>query len=88
MRINGDGLRGPDLAAKPPGELRILSLGESTTFGAKLAYEETYSALLEQREKEKREREAAMLWGAAVNYCMGNRELAGSTVNLTTAWPL
>ena len=49
VRINGHGLRGPDLSAKPPGEVRILSLGESTTFGAKLAYEETYSALLEQR---------------------------------------
>jgi lysophospholipase L1-like esterase len=46
--INSDGLRGPEVGAKRPGEVRILSLGESTTFAAKMAYDEAYSAVLEQ----------------------------------------
>ncbi|MCB1055236.1 MAG: SGNH/GDSL hydrolase family protein, partial [Acidobacteria bacterium] len=47
--INSLGLRGPEIAAKEPGELRILSLGESSTFGSKVSYGETYSAQLERR---------------------------------------
>jgi len=44
--LNSLGLRGPEILAKDPGEFRILSLGESTTFGAEVLYEETYSSLL------------------------------------------
>jgi hypothetical protein len=50
VRTNGFGLR--DRARtreKPPGVFRILSLGESTTFGEDLEENETYSYLLEQR---------------------------------------
>ncbi|MDY7094108.1 MAG: SGNH/GDSL hydrolase family protein [Acidobacteriota bacterium] len=47
-QVNALGLRGPEVGAKESGELRILSLGESTTFGAKVAYEESYSAVLQQ----------------------------------------
>lgn len=43
------GLRGPEVEPKAPGEFRILSLGESTTFGIRLPFEETYSARLEDR---------------------------------------
>lgn len=46
-QVNALGLRGPEVSAKRPGELRILSLGESTTFGAKVAFEESYSTVLE-----------------------------------------
>jgi lysophospholipase L1-like esterase len=46
--INSDGLRGPEVGPKQAGEVRILSLGESTTFAAKMAYDQTYSAVLEQ----------------------------------------
>jgi lysophospholipase L1-like esterase len=48
LQINEYGLRGPELTPKQPGELRVLSLGESTTFAAELSYAEAYSALLEQ----------------------------------------
>ena len=46
--INSDGLRGPDVGRKQAGEVRILSLGESTTFAAKMTYDQTYSAVLER----------------------------------------
>lgn len=43
------GLRRPDLPLKSKGKaLRLLSLGESTTYGAGLAWDETYSHLAEQ----------------------------------------
>lgn len=44
---NSQSLRGPEIGAKTPGEFRILSLGESTTFGAMVDGEQTYSARLE-----------------------------------------
>jgi lysophospholipase L1-like esterase len=44
---NSLGLRGPEVPAKTDDEFRILSLGESTTYGWKVAYEDCYSALLE-----------------------------------------
>lgn len=48
VSVNHQGTRGPDVAPKQPGELRILSLGESTTFGVNVSDDETYSARLEQ----------------------------------------
>lgn len=47
VTINHQGTRGPEIAPKQPGELRILSLGESTTFGVNVSDNETYSADLE-----------------------------------------
>jgi lysophospholipase L1-like esterase len=43
---NALGLRSPPTGAKQPGEYRILSLGESTTFGSGVAGGETYTARL------------------------------------------
>ena len=41
--VNAQGLRGPEVApAKEPGELRILGLGDSTTFGTGVAWEEAW----------------------------------------------
>lgn len=40
------GLRSPEVAPRREGEYRILSLGESSTFGSGVAGEETYTALL------------------------------------------
>ncbi|HOC55633.1 MAG TPA: SGNH/GDSL hydrolase family protein [Verrucomicrobiota bacterium] len=49
VRINSHSTRGPEfLPAKPPGTFRILSLGDSRTFGWGLAESETYSARLQQ----------------------------------------
>ena len=45
-RTNSNGLRGPEISPKADGEFRILSLGESTTFGDKVDYQECYSSLL------------------------------------------
>jgi len=47
VTINHEGTRGPEIPAKRPGELRILSLGESTTFGVNVSDDQTYSADLE-----------------------------------------
>ena len=44
---NSLGLRSAEIDTKEPNEFRILSLGESTTFGAGVENDETYSALLE-----------------------------------------
>lgn len=47
VRINSLGTRGPEfLAAKPPKTFRILSLGDSRTFGWGLSEEDTYSSLV------------------------------------------
>jgi lysophospholipase L1-like esterase len=48
VSVNHQGTRGADIAPKQPGEFRILSLGESTTFGVNVSDDETYSARLEQ----------------------------------------
>ena len=47
VSINSAGLRGPELAPKQPDEFRILSLGESTTFGVGVSDAETYTASLQ-----------------------------------------
>jgi len=48
VRVNSHGTRGPEFtAAKPPGTIRILSLGDSRTFGWGLSEEETYSVRLQ-----------------------------------------
>jgi len=48
VRTNDLGLRDdPAPVEKPPGEIRVLSLGESTTFGSKVEQDRTYSAVLE-----------------------------------------
>src|SRR5262249_13952739 len=47
VHVNRLGLRGPDLAKKAPGELRILCLGDSTTYGQGVAEEDTIPACLE-----------------------------------------
>ncbi len=47
ITTNSIGLRGPEVPPKSKDELRILSLGESTTFAGRLPYEECYSHLLE-----------------------------------------
>ena len=49
VHINSHGTRGPEFATqKPPDTLRILSLGDSRTFGWGLSGEETYSCRLQQ----------------------------------------
>lgn len=54
VHINAHGTRGPDFASeKPAGTFRILSLGDSRTFGWGLSQEETYSALLGRRLQER-----------------------------------
>src|SRR5262245_5960375 len=49
VRTNAFGLRDRERSvAKPPGVFRILSLGESTTFGDQIDATQTYSYLLEE----------------------------------------
>jgi hypothetical protein len=49
LRINALGLRDDDeIGEKPAGEYRILSLGESTTYGAHVGFDETYSEVAER----------------------------------------
>jgi alginate O-acetyltransferase complex protein AlgI len=53
VHVNSHGTRGPEFTVtKPPNALRIVSLGDSRTFGWGLAEEETYSGLLQKRLQE------------------------------------
>ncbi len=53
VHVNSHGTRGREFAAaKPPGTLRIVSLGDSRTFGWGLSEAETYSGILERRLQE------------------------------------
>jgi lysophospholipase L1-like esterase len=46
-RVNDAGFRGPELAREPaPGTLRIATLGDSSTFGYGVRWQDTYSARL------------------------------------------
>ncbi|HEY2592533.1 MAG TPA: hypothetical protein VGK33_01380, partial [Chloroflexota bacterium] len=48
LKTNVHGFVGPDVAApKPPGEFRIVVLGDSYTAGGQVPYEQNYTALLE-----------------------------------------
>ncbi len=49
VRINSQGLRGPEIDQKAPNEYRILVLGDSGPVGFEVAYEDTYTAILEDR---------------------------------------
>jgi lysophospholipase L1-like esterase len=50
VHINAHGTRGADFSLpKPPNTIRILSLGDSRTFGWGLSDDETYSVLLQKR---------------------------------------
>lgn len=60
VMTNSLGLRSPEIEPKRPDEFRILSLGESTTFGTGVPGDLTYTALLAERLGELQEgREAA-----------------------------
>ena len=48
-RTNSIGLRNDEITAKQPHQFRILSLGESTTFGAGVENDDTYAARLQAR---------------------------------------
>jgi hypothetical protein len=48
ISTNSRGFRSPEFGDKEPGEFRIVSLGESSAFGAGVADDETYAFLLEQ----------------------------------------
>ena len=48
LRTNGHGFVGPDVpAVKPPGEFRIVVLGDSYTAGGQVPYDQNYTALLQ-----------------------------------------
>jgi hypothetical protein len=50
LLTNSHGLVGPELsAAKPPGEFRVVVLGDSYTVAGQVPYEQDFTAVLEQR---------------------------------------
>ncbi len=48
VAVNALGLRGPEVAPKPPGERRVLALGDSLVYGQGVADDETLPRLLER----------------------------------------
>jgi len=49
IEVNAKGLRGPEVEyAKPPGEARVLVLGDSFTFAEQVSQDETFAQRLEQ----------------------------------------
>lgn len=66
--VNVAGFRGPERSLeKPAGVLRVVTLGDSSTFGFGVRYPETWSALLEARLRE-RGVEAEVLDGGVIGY--------------------
>ncbi len=55
VATNALGLRSAEIAPKRPNEFRVLSLGESTTFGARVEAAATYSSRLEVRLNHRRD---------------------------------
>jgi lysophospholipase L1-like esterase len=53
-RVNSLGLRAPEIPPKEEGEFRVLSLGESTTYGWNVRPEESHTSLLEERLRKQR----------------------------------
>lgn len=49
LKTNRLGLRGPEIPRRKGGEYRILSLGESTTFGYRVEARDTYSAVVQRK---------------------------------------
>lgn len=50
LRTNNRGFAGPDISGtKPPGEFRVVVLGDSYTAGGQVPYEQSFTALLESR---------------------------------------
>ena len=54
-RANSLGLTGPEVPTRKEGEFRVLSLGESTTYGWRVPPDQCYSSLLEARLRETRD---------------------------------
>lgn len=49
QKHNSRGFRGPEFPAeKPPGRTRVLTIGDSFTYGSGVEYEETYAAVMER----------------------------------------
>ena len=46
---NADGVRGPELTAKPPGMVRILTLGDSSIYGDMVHYDSVFSSIVGRR---------------------------------------
>ncbi len=70
VTTNSLGLRGPEVPPKSKDELRILSLGESTTFAGRLPYEECYSHLLETDLDSVMERPVRVINAAVPSYTL------------------
>jgi hypothetical protein len=68
VRINSLGLRGPEVEEREPGELRILFLGDSVVAGFEVPYEQTLTAVLEERLGRRLERPVRVINAAVRGY--------------------
>jgi lysophospholipase L1-like esterase len=71
VRTNSFGLRSPEVAVpKPAGTFRVLLLGDSFTFGLRVADEQVFARRLEQQLRERYQRESIEVVNAGVlSYC-------------------
>ena len=70
IETNSKGLRSPEVPRKKKNEFRILSLGESTTFGLGIKYENTYSALIESDLKSLNKKPLRVINGGVSGYTL------------------
>ena len=49
VEINSLGLRGPDLAPRPPGGVRVMVLGDSMVAGFEVPFEQTFTSRMQER---------------------------------------
>ncbi|MCA8943769.1 MAG: hypothetical protein KDB80_14495 [Planctomycetes bacterium] len=73
LTTNSDGLRGPELSPRQPGERRVLALGDSLTFGWGVEYDESFPARIGELLAEQRP-PVTVLNGGVPGY--GTREIA------------
>ncbi|MEO0651848.1 MAG: SGNH/GDSL hydrolase family protein, partial [Planctomycetota bacterium] len=68
VRVNALGLRGPEVEAKAPGELRVLALGDSMVYGQGVPEDGTLPHLLERRLEQHLERPVTVVNGGLRAY--------------------
>lgn len=71
VRINAAGLRGPELTSKKTGEVRILTLGDSSIFGASAGERDVFSAVAASRLSRLWRRRVAAVNGGIPGYDSG-----------------
>jgi lysophospholipase L1-like esterase len=89
MRINSDGFRDPEnfVKPKPAGTFRVVTLGESSTFGLANDDDHTYPAMLEQRLRARLPGRKVEVLNLGIPHFRSNNILAAARAELPALQP-